>query len=411
MSMLRYVRVCLLLLAAGLLCFGAASNPSPSSASAAKLASVETSSVALTGCPVSLIKTEQVGTNFYVWFKNQVTPSGTTGTDGSIILPNPEGWVEVKYFIGIPSSQSYYINNVDHAGMGMTSPKLIAVGTSLEVTGTEIRPGERVTLSCDATLTSKPFTVVVDKETITYPPTTTPPTAVHVDHEVWVSSLTGTLSRYATTSTSVDSRKMYGVPNVQGQPVGLDPNSPSRPVNFSSWDFKGGLFSGYVDPLTMDQSGKSRVQIYGVSMPTVSHSVYANIVFSVLGDSRYGGVSDLSAWGVASSDAFFGQTRATVTWDTRWTTHNGATGSLGRPPVAGLENISFVSGTSMPKRFVIESANETALVSGWTYFASDLYIASHPGLVDPQVHIFIIDSGTPDPITLAGPYSYADTSI
>lgn len=312
-----------------------------------------------------------------------------------------------KTFIGVPSTQAYSISNIDNSGAdSMSSPKLIAVGTPLAVYGTEIGPGERVIISCDATFTTKPFTVITDHETITYSPPGLglPPT---VAHEVTVSGPNGTLSRYAATSTSIDSRKMYGVPNAQGQPVGLDPNSPSRPINFSTSDYEGGLFSGYVAPLTMDQSGKSRVQVYGTSVPTVSRGVGVTIVCTVLGNSRYGGVSDLSAWAVAASDPYYGQTRSTVTWDTRWTTRDGTIGSLGGAPGTGLQSFQCSTSTSLPKRFVIESANETSLVSGWTYFASDLYLASHPGLVDPQIHIFVLDGGPP---SLTYPYTYTDNN-
>jgi hypothetical protein len=181
---------------------------------------------------------------------------------------------------------------------------------------------------------------------------------------------------------------MYGVPNTGGVAQGLDPNAPPRPVNFVNWQHKGGLFAGYMAPLTMDQSGIARVQIYA-TLPTVTNFVTGSITFYVTGHHAAGAVTSLWAAKVATTDANYSVAPSAVTWTTRWQTFDGGGSTSTGEISAGYYSLSI--GTTLGSKYVIGSANETSLTTGWTYLCSPSYEASHSSLVEAKPRIWILD--------------------
>ena len=133
--------------------------------------------------------------------------------------------------------------------------------------------------------------------------------------------------------TSIDSRRIHGVPNAEGQLPGVDPNAASRNLNFNPWFFKGGLFIGKMGLSDGDQSGTARIQLYAQGVITEG-SRLAVLSMVPLGPPRSGISSAMTvlSFHPATDDPYANSTNETVTWAQRWTPP-----SEGNAPVSSLE--------------------------------------------------------------------------
>ena len=119
--------------------------------------------------------------------------------------------------------------------------------------------------------------------------------------------------------TSIDSRRIHGVPNAEGQLPGADPNAEHRNLNFNPWFFKGGLFIGKMNLTSGDQSGTARIQLYANG--TVSaNSRLAVLSMVPLGSPRNSISSQMTvkAFKPDVNDANLNISYETVTWAERW---------------------------------------------------------------------------------------------
>lgn len=121
---------------------------------------------------------------------------------------------------------------------------------------------------------------------------------------------------------SVDTRKAYGQPDVEGQLPG-DPNAEPAAVKFGDWVFKGGMFVGRMAPQTRDQSGTSRIQLRfpPFSWPSDGSSPYM-LLMSLYGVGAPQNAPDRNwSFGIYmpnATDPFLNRNENEVTWETRW---------------------------------------------------------------------------------------------
>ncbi|HZH97546.1 MAG TPA: hypothetical protein VEX38_01130 [Fimbriimonadaceae bacterium] len=125
---------------------------------------------------------------------------------------------------------------------------------------------------------------------------------------------------------SVDSRKMFGQPNVDGQWPG-DPNAEKQNVNFGAWTWRGGLFIGNMPWQTGDQSGTARIQLYPQGLSNWSFDGDLQMLVASLYDlGKPPGLTvattEVQLRVPSSTDSYFNSAEATVNWSSKWTTGN-----------------------------------------------------------------------------------------
>jgi hypothetical protein len=100
---------------------------------------------------------------------------------------------------------------------------------------------------------------ITHTETPVSPPTI-PPTTTPTSTDDWY-KIDLVVDKLALTSISLDSRKVYGKANLDGELPG-DPNAEAGNNNFQPWVFRGGLFVGNMPySSAKDQSGTARLQL------------------------------------------------------------------------------------------------------------------------------------------------------
>jgi hypothetical protein len=124
------------------------------------------------------------------------------------------------------------------------------------------------------------------------------------------------LAKLSCGDASVDSRRVYGQPNREGQLPG-DANAPLRPMNVGSWIYKGGLFAGNMPSFTNDQSGTARLQLYVPSGGAGTLRLATLSLFDLGSPSTTNG-ANLGVYIPSSSDANLNVAEGSVTWDSRW---------------------------------------------------------------------------------------------
>lgn len=138
--------------------------------------------------------------------------------------------------------------------------------------------------------------------------------------QVFYRSFSLALVKVEADDASVDTRRSFGQPNLEGALPG-DPNTGLNYVQFGAWNYKGGLFLGNMPyRSTHDQSGAARVQLYFA--PSTSTTQYLGSLLSFLPTEvvdRTGyqksfsvGVYEPADYGAKAT------TEGTVRWDTHW---------------------------------------------------------------------------------------------
>ena len=198
-------------------------------------------------------------------------------------------------------------------------------------------------------------------------------------------------------AVAIDSRKVYGQPDLAGE-VSADANAPLRNPNFYGWVYNGGLFAGNAPQPSGDQSGTARVQLYLSGLPTFVNVVWQDMVLCYLGSSGTFTADPSYSYSIPSpSDPNLGVASSQATWANAW---NLATAT----PEQTLSLSSFSSGQYLnfqgtalaPKMILSLSSEATDLTNGtadWRYFASTAY-ASASGLItsaDAQPRAWILD--------------------
>lgn len=191
------------------------------------------------------------------------------------------------------------------------------------------------------------------------------------------------LSRRDTPCVSIDSRDVYGQPNLDGELPG-DPNADLRNVNFSGWSYKGGLFVGNAPSGSGDQSGTARIQAY-VPPATFTQALGSSVTFLALGrPSKFPSAAAYKAYVPSINDLNLNTLPATVTWKTGWSlsdatavgTGDDLTGSF---PSNEYSRCFFTGDAS---RVLVALSSEATIVSQgggcWQYFSSPGYEAQFP---------------------------------
>lgn len=197
--------------------------------------------------------------------------------------------------------------------------------------------------------------------------------------EVWSYAFPFEITKNLATAASIDSRRVYGVPNLEGE-LPADPNAPNRPITFRPWLYKGGLFVGSMPASSNDQSGSGRVQM------TAGTSSDSNIKKSLLTlfykskPSVSSGDVTVRAWVQAGAG---GQSMNNINWDNKWTMpgsgvevilYHATTGTYSTPEE---DYVNFIMSNSCTA-IGLASIDEGSSTGHWRYFGSEAYQAQFP---------------------------------
>lgn len=207
---------------------------------------------------------------------------------------------------------------------------------------------------------------------------------------------------------SIDSRRIDGVPNAEGQLPGADPNAEHRNLNFNPWFFKGGLFIGKMGLFNGDQSGTARIQLYAEGVITEG-SRLAVLSMVPLGRPRADISSGITvgAFRPAPNDPFLSVSNDTVTWAERWTP-TGFSGSAlmtnGTPNPLEYANwqlgisttgVPAIPGLAVQKTGLMLANEDTSPTPVWCYFSSKEHQALNPTtfpLNDSRPRIWLVNA-------------------
>ena len=188
------------------------------------------------------------------------------------------------------------------------------------------------------------------------------------------------LTRRDTPSVSIDTRRVYGQPNLDGE-LPADPNAELRNPSFAGWSYKGGLFIG--NATGKDQSGTARIQAY-VPPAAFTYPLASSYTLLALGRPQPF-LSPVSWEGFVPStnDPNLATSVGTVTWANKWDLLSGtliAANPGGPPPDGEYDRLFFVGNAS---RIGLTLASEASMVGSgyglWQYFASDAFESSYAG--------------------------------
>ena len=215
------------------------------------------------------------------------------------------------------------------------------------------------------------------------------------------------------TAVSVDSRFVYGPPDLAGV-YQADPNSPNRNVLFNPWIYNGGLFMGNMPNTTPDQSGTGRTQLSGTQPSGLVAPALSDLSIVYLGmPSSVQNSFTLGVYEPSSSDPNLNQNQSTVTWATAWALPTGNAPNTmsftSSTPTAGYTNILSPAVTTGD--LILACNNESSFVGGggegWLYFASPAYASSLTNppwpLTDCQPREWILDATSTTSWHVGGP--------
>ena len=190
---------------------------------------------------------------------------------------------------------------------------------------------------------------------------------------------------------SIDSRKVYGQPNLDGE-LPADPNAELRNPNFLNWSYRGGLFLG--NAVGRDASGTARIQGW-VPAANFTNLLMSSLTVRALGCPTGYAAPTVQAYVPSASDPNLATTAPTVTWATAW--NLGSAAPLGPPLGVGAipmgEYLHFRRDGDLA-RIGLALADESAATSGgspyWLYFANAVYEADFP-LPDSRPRVWTVD--------------------
>lgn len=184
------------------------------------------------------------------------------------------------------------------------------------------------------------------------------------------------ISSNSPTVLSLDSRKTYGQPNLDGE-TPADPNAELRNPSFLNWQYRGGLFVGNAGPNSRDKSGTARLQGY---MPSTS---FTDPVWSILSliyvgaPSQWTSPPSLKCMFPATDDPNLGTTPGTCNWSNAWSlAMANSRSTFATDGLAPFSRVSLQFPGYSPK-FLVALDGESDYVSqgssAWCYFARTPY--------------------------------------
>lgn len=147
------------------------------------------------------------------------------------------------------------------------------------------------------------------------------------------------LTKLSCSDASIDTRKGYGQPNLDGELPG-DPNADLTNLNFANWHYKGGLFVGNMPAASGDLSGMARLQLLVPSGGQGDVRLATLSVFD-LGSPTNASAPQIGLYLPSSSDPNLSTSQATLTWANKWTIEPRTSPSS--PPDDSKDPISYVT--------------------------------------------------------------------
>jgi hypothetical protein len=201
------------------------------------------------------------------------------------------------YNAAVPISSTTTAPGITHSLVHETETVKVSLGSS------GVLPGGTLTIIISDYLSTRKLNA--DGVTYTYT-NTTAYSRIDVD-----------VAKLLCNDASIDSRKAFGQPNLEGELPG-DPNAEARSVNFGPWFYKGGLFVGNMPFASGDQSGTARTQLYVASGGT---GTLLGATLSMLDrgtPKQATGGCEIGVYVPAATDANLASAENTVTWSNRW---------------------------------------------------------------------------------------------
>lgn len=199
-------------------------------------------------------------------------------------------------------------------------------------------------------------------------------------------------------AVSIDSRRTYGQPNLDGELPG-DPNADLRNPSFYGWTYKGGLFAGNVPSGTGDLSGTARIQAYITTNPTFVDPIWSAFTCIYLGvGGSFTNIPTYTLSVPAADDPNLNVAAGIANWGNAW---NLATASprsdLTVDNALPIGEYGCFQNPGYSAQMIIHLKNEAAAISGnipyWRYFAN-LGYATASGLItasDAQPRLWVVD--------------------
>ncbi len=204
------------------------------------------------------------------------------------------------------------------------------------------------------------------------------------------------LRRTNADSASIDSRLVYGNPDITGE-IQADANASARNPIFNPYIFRGGLFVGNMPYGGTDESGTARLQVFG-DISANSQTIWATLTAFYIGyPSAAPNGARIYAFTPADGDGNIGVASNAAMWSTKW--------------LAGTPNGSYLDFTTStaPNAFynwrlnspsqtltvkaALKLENEASTSPVWFYFASPTWEAAQtiwPGN-DSRPRVWMID--------------------
>ncbi len=205
-------------------------------------------------------------------------------------------------------------------------------------------------------------------------------------------------------ATNIDTRKLYGQPNLDGQITG-DANAESSNVNFNGWTFKGGHFVGNMPSSTGDLSGTARIQLYPQGGSVGANSKIACLSLLHLGaPASATGDLTIAAYFPSGSDPNISTAYSSTVWSNGWVKAN----------MTEISNVTLGTGTglneyinwrlnaadlsslssSAASKIALAMQTENTATQAWRYFATAAYQGlsgmSFP-ITDSQPRVWLCD--------------------
>ncbi|GEM_PF-3932303 len=222
-------------------------------------------------------------------------------------------------------------------------------------------------------------------------------TTPHYSNSVLVTTVALNVLRRNVEAVALDSRRVYGQPNLDGGLPG-DPNAELRNPSFLGWSYKGGLFVGQAGG--NDASGTARIQGW-IPAATLTYPLMSSLCLRALGvPASYGAPTVRLFAPSAANDPNYGALPATATWANRWdltqATLLGEETSLYNFPQNEYLSLRFLEA---PVKIGLALSAEASPPSGvWQYFASQAYESSAP-LADSQPRLWTVDRTSSNEVT------------
>ncbi len=205
-----------------------------------------------------------------------------------------------------------------------------------------------------------------------------------------------TVGKLIANNAAIDTRTEYGQPDASGAPP-IDPNAPSRNVNFGGWVYRGGMFVGNAPTLTGDRSGYSRIQLWPQGTTGLSPNCFSTFTaFYLRTAPNFDGNITIDAYTPnPTTEPNLGTTESNLTWANRWTTIVPGTNplySVNFTPASMVNDYyNFHLGQNQPVSTLSylalannqEASFFTNNTSGWRYFTTKEYTASLPATPAP----------------------------